>query len=243
MHKSDYLTDILVFGAHPDDIELGCAGTLIKHIRNGRSVSLVDLTKGELGTRGTAEIRLREAEEARAIIGASDRLNLAFRDGFFKVDEEHIRKVVEIIRLKKPAIVLCNATDDRHPDHGRAATLIREACFYAGLAKFKTSWEDKAQEVHRTENVYHYVQFRYIRPQIIVDITDTYDEKMKSILAFVSQFYNPDSKEAETLISSRDFMDFVDARLKEFGRIIGTKYAEGFTSVRIPAVDDLLTLK
>ncbi|MEQ8324421.1 MAG: bacillithiol biosynthesis deacetylase BshB1 [Vicingaceae bacterium] len=242
MIQSKNLTDILAIGAHPDDIELSCSGSLIKHIQQGKKVSMVDLTRGELGTRGSAQLRVEEAELARSIIGAEDRLNLGFRDGFFKVDEEHLREVVKVIRLKKPAIILCNAVDDRHPDHGKGAELVKQACFYSGLMKFETKWEGSMQEVHRPKALYHYIQFKYIRPDFLVDITAQHELKMKAIKAFSSQFYDPTSDEPDTLISSKGFLDFIEARMLEFGRIIGVKHAEGFTAQRIPGVEDLFSL-
>ena len=243
MKDVEYRTDILAIGAHPDDIELSSSGTLIKHVKAGKKVSMLDLTRGELGTRGNADLRVQEAEAARRIIGAEDRMNLAFRDGFFKVDEDHIREVVRIIRLKKPKIILCNATEDRHPDHGRAADLVQEACFFSGLRKFESQWEGHEQEIHRPKALYNYIQFKYIRPDFVVDISDHFEEKMKAIQAFSSQFYDPRSDEPESLISTEGFLEFIKARMRDYGRIIGVNHAEGFTAQRIPGVDDLLSLK
>lgn len=233
------MVDILAIGAHPDDIELGCAGTLLKQKSLGNSISLVDLTAGELGTRGNAEIRLKEAVDAAAILGVDDRINLGFKDGFFDVDEEHIKKLAAVIRYKKPRIILCNALEDRHPDHGKGAELVQKACFYAGLVKMETEYQGQPQAVWKPQAIYHYVQFKYIRPDFLVDISTHYDEKMKSILAYRSQFYDPTSNEPETMISSQEFLDFLNARMVEFGRIIGVKYAEGFNIKRVPGISDL----
>ena len=237
------MTDILAVGAHPDDIELSCAGTLLREISNGKKVAILDLTKGELGTRGNGETRIREAAASAQILGIDVRLNLGFKDGFFINDEIHIKEVVKIIRLLKPRVVLCNAVDDRHPDHSRAASLIKDACFYAGLVKFKTEYEGIQQEVHRPKAVHHYVQFKYIRPDFLIDISEFHETKMKSIFAYKSQFHNPESKEPETLISSQGFLDFIEARMIEYGRILGVKYAEGFTTTRIPGIESLSDLK
>jgi bacillithiol biosynthesis deacetylase BshB1 len=237
------MIDILAIGAHPDDIELSCAGTLLKQKSLGNSISIVDLTAGELGTRGSAEIRLKEARDAAVILGVEDRMNLGFRDGFFDVDEEHIKALACVIRHKKPRIVLCNALEDRHPDHGKGADLVQKACFYAGLVKMETEYQGQLQEVWRPQAVYHYIQFKYIRPDFLVDISAFYEEKMKSIKAYKSQFYDPTSNEPETMISSKEFLSFLDARMVDFGRILGVKYAEGFNIMRIPGVSDLLHLK
>jgi len=237
------MIDILAIGAHPDDVELGCGGTLLRQKSLGNSISILDLTQGELGTRGSAAIRRNEANEAAKIFGVEDRLNLNFKDGFFQVDEDHLREVVRIIRLKKPRIILCNALEDRHPDHSRGAELVKKACFYSGLVKLETEHNGERQDVWRPEAIYHYVQFKYIRPDFLVDITSFYDDKMKAIMAFKSQFFDPKSDEPETMISSKDFLDFMEARFIEFGRIIGVKYAEGFNIQRIPGVEDLNHLK
>lgn len=237
------MTDILAIGAHPDDVELSCSGTILREIGNGKKVAILDLTKGELGTRGDAETRMREASVAAGILGIETRINLGFKDGFFAEDEHHIKEVVKIIRLLKPRLILCNATEDRHPDHGRAASLIRKSCFYAGLVKFTTEHEGKQQEVHRPDAVYNYIQFKYIRPDFLVDISEFYETKMKSIKAYRSQFYNPESDEPETMISSKGFLDFIEARMIEYGRILGVKYAEGYTVNRIPGVSNLFDLK
>lgn len=234
--------DILAFGAHPDDIELGAGGTLAKHASNGFTIGLVDLTLGEMGTRGTPDIRLAEAAEAARILGASARHNLYMRDGFFAIDEYHIRKVVEVIRLHTPKWIICNAISDRHPDHGRAAKLLVEASFISGLKQFKTQWQDKEQQAFRPQAVYHYIQFLEITPDLVVDISGYEKLKMQSVLAHKSQFYDANSQEPETVISSKGFLESVEYRAKNFGRLIGTDYGEGFTVERLPGVNWLSDL-
>ncbi len=237
------MIDILAIGAHPDDVELSCGGTILKQISLGNKVAILDLTDGDLGTRGNGDIRRAEAEDSANILGLTERYRLHFRDGFFSEDEDHIREVVRILRLTRPKIVLCNAVDDRHPDHSKGASLVKKACFYSGLIKFVTEHEGQEQEVWRPESIYHYIQFKYLRPDFIVDVTPFYEKKMEAIKAYKSQFYDPESDEPETLISSKEFLEFLDARSIEFGRIIGAKYAEGFNISRIPEVDDLNNLK
>lgn len=226
------IVDILAIGAHPDDIELSCSGTIIKEVSNGKKVGLVDLTQGELGTRGSAEIRLKEAEAARQILGAEYRINLGFKDGFFNHDQQHLMPLIQAIRASKADIVFANAMHDRHPDHGKAGKLISEACFLAGLPKVKTELDGAVQEAHRPKLVLHYNQDRFLKPDICIDITDQMDTKMKAILAFSSQFHNPNSAEPETAISSKHFLDFVKGRAMEYGRPIGAMYAEGFKCER-----------
>lgn len=234
--------DILAFGAHPDDVELGCAGTLIKEIRNGKKVGIIDLTKGELGTRGTPEIRLEESKKALKIIGASVRENLGMKDGFFKNDEAHQLKIIETIRKYRPDIVIANAISDRHPDHGRGSDLVSESCFYSGLRKIQTRFHDKQQEPWRPKVVYHYIQFYDIKPDVLVDISQTMDGKMESIKAFSSQFYDPASGEPGTIISTIEFMDSIRERASILGRIVNCKFAEGFTVERYPGVNYLTSL-
>lgn len=235
--------DILAFASHPDDIELGCAGTLIAHIAQGKKVGIVDLTRGELGTRGTPETRLQEAEEAGRIMGLSVRENLGFADGFFQNDKEHQLKVVEMIRKYKPEIVIMNAIHDRHPDHGRGSELVSESCFKAGLKMIKThNSAGEEQESWRPKAVYHYIQDRLITPDLVVDVTDYWDIKMDTIRAFKSQFYNPDDNSPNTYISSPEFLDFVEARAKEMGHSIGVVYGEGFTKERNIGVRSLFDL-
>lgn len=229
--------DILAFAAHPDDIELAASGTIIKHIKQGKSVAIVDLTQGELGSRGSAQLRLKESEKSSKILGVSYRENLNIGDGFFEINQETLLKVVSAIRKYKPDVVLCNAPSDRHPDHGRASDLVSRACFLSGLIKIKTN-----QEAHRPKAVYKYIQDRYLKPDFVVDISSEMDLKMESILAFSSQFYSENDKEPKTPISSKEFLDFIYARAQEFGRNINVKYAEGFVVERPMGIDDLTKL-
>ena len=237
------MVDILAIGVHPDDVELSCVGTLIKHIELGYTVGLVDLTKGELGTRGTGEIRLAEAEDAAKILGAKFRENLEMRDGLFEINEENLMKVVSSIRAHRPKIVLANALEDRHPDHGRAAKLVHQACFLAGLRKIETMRDGKAQEHWRPKNVYHYIQDRNLIPDFVTDISGVIDKKMEVIMAFKSQFYDPNSKEPKSPISGKDFMDFVVSKSRAFGREAGFEYGEGFNTAKKIGVSDLFDLK
>ncbi|MDX5437229.1 MAG: bacillithiol biosynthesis deacetylase BshB1 [Pontibacter sp.] len=235
--------DILAFASHPDDIELGCAGTVIAHVAAGYKVGIVDLTQGELGTRGTAEIRLQEAEDAAKIMGVSVRDNLSLADGFFQNDRESQLKVIQSLRKYRPEIVIANAVHDRHPDHGRGGALVSEACFKAGLKMIKTQDEDGAeQEAWRPKVVYHYIQDRLITPDVIVDVTPHWEQKMDTIRAFKSQFYNPNDTSPNTYISSPEFLDFVEARAKELGHSIGVTYGEGFTKERHLGVKNLFDL-
>ena len=234
--------DILAFAAHPDDIELAASGTLLSHIAQGYTVGIADLTRGELGSRGSAELRDREAARSSEILGISVRENLRFRDGFFVKDEAHLLKVIEMIRKYRPQIVLANAEFDRHIDHGRAADLIHDACFLSGLRKVETIHAGVSQEPWRPKSVYHYIQDYYTKPDLIIDISPYFDKKMESIKAFSSQFYNPASNEPATPISGSDFMDAIIARAAQFGRLIGTKYGEGFTVKRPVGATDLTRL-
>lgn len=234
--------DILCFGAHPDDVELSCSGTVLKHIAMGKTVALVDLTRGELGSRGSAEIRDMEAAKAAEILGVEARVNLGMADGFFTHDEAHLRKVIEAVRVFQPEVVLCNAPEDRHPDHGRAGKLVSEACFLSGLLKIETSLDGIKQQHWRPKAVYHYIQDRYIKPDFCVDITPYYDKKMESIMAYSSQFYDPNSKEPNTPISGPEFLEFLNGRMAEFGRQINARYAEGFVTERPIGVEDITNL-
>lgn len=234
--------DILAFGAHPDDVELGCGGTIAKEISLGKKVGIVDLTRGELGTRGSVEIRNSESEKASQILGVSVRENLDMRDGFFKNDEEHQMKIIQMIRKYQPNIVLCNAVDDRHIDHGKGSKLVSDACFLSGLRMIETSLNGVAQEVWRPKLVYHYIQWKNINPDFVVDISGFIDVKMESILAYGSQFYNPNTNEPESPISSKNFLDSVKYRAQDLGRLIGTDSAEGFTVERYLAVNSLENL-
>ncbi len=231
--------DILAIGVHPDDVELGCAGTLLKHIEKGYKVGIVDLTQGELGTRGTPELRLEEAQRAAKILGVSARENLGFADGFFTNDKAHQLEVIRMIRKYQPDIVLCNANYDRHPDHGRSSVLVRDACFLAGLSKIETKENGIAQTAFRPRSVYHYIQAIHAEPDFVVDITPYMDKKMESVFAYTSQFFDPNSPEPNTFISSPEFIEFVKGRALHFGVPIGAKYAEAFTVDRIPGFDDL----
>ena len=235
--------DILAIGAHPDDVELSCSGTLLKHIALGKKCGIIDLTRGELGTRGSAELRKLEATKAAKILGVSVRDNLNMADGFFVNDKKHQLALVKKIRQYQPEIILCNAVSDRHPDHGRAAQLVSEACFYSGLIKIETSINSKKQTAWRPKAVYHYIQDKQLKPDFVVDITAFVDKKMEAIRAFQSQFYDPASKEPETYISRPDFLETILLRARELGKMIGVKYAEGFNSVRKAGVADFFQLK
>jgi len=234
--------DILAIGVHPDDIELGCAGTLIKHIAMGYKVGLCDLTMGQLGTKGTPTLRLQEAEEARKVMGALVRDNLGMEDGWFTIDKEHVLKIATVIRRYKPQLVLANAITDRHPDHGRASQLISEACFYSGLKAIELSHDGEPIEAWRPKAVYHYVQDRYVKPDLVVDITPYMEQKMACVRAFASQFYNPTDSSPQTPISSKLFLDSVEGKCRVYGRDIGVDYAEGFTAERNIGVNDLFDL-
>lgn len=234
--------DILAIGVHPDDVELSCSGTLIKSIAQGLKVGLCDLTQGELGTRGNAALRMQEAETSRQIMGASFRVNLKMADGFFQDNEENQRKIIEIIRACRPDIVLCNALEDRHPDHGRSAKMEKVACFLSGLRKIETFWEGEPQEAWRPKKVLHYIQDYWMDPSFIVDISDVWESKMQTIMAFSSQFYDPNSKEPMSPIASKEFMEGLKGRHLQLGRLINTVYAEGFISEKSIKVDSLLSL-
>jgi bacillithiol biosynthesis deacetylase BshB1 len=234
--------DILAVAAHPDDIELACSGTLMHHLHLGKKVGILDLTQGELGTRGNASIRLKEAQNAAEILGISLRDNLGLDDGFFQNDKSHQLEIIKKIRQYQPEIVLCNALTDRHPDHGRAAELVSNACFYSGLVKIETIADGLIQNPWRPKTVYHYIQDYHQKPDFVLDISDFMDQKMDSIKAFKSQFYDPQSTEPNSPISSKEFLDFVIARAAEFGRQIGVKYAEGFTSKRYLGIKNLFDL-
>jgi len=235
--------DILAFGAHPDDVELGASGTIAKEISLGKKVGIIDLTRGELGTRGTKEIRDAEAKNAAEILGVSIRENLQFRDGFFINDELHQLEIIKMIRKYKPEIVLCNAIDDRHIDHGKGSKLVSDACFLSGLTKIETEVEGSKQLAWRPKNVYHYIQWKNIEPDFVVDITGFMDKKMSSVLAYSSQFYDSNSKEPVTPITSKNFLDSITYRAQDLGRIVGVDFAEGFTVERYLAVNSLDNLK
>lgn len=235
--------DILAVGAHPDDIELSCSGTLLKHIDLGYTVGLLDLTRGEMGTRGTPELRMEEAENARKMMGAEFRKNLWMADGFFECSKENKLKIIEVIREHQPDIVFANALKDRHIDHGRGADIVAEACFLSGLQKIETKDSNgKIQDRWRPKAIYHYIQDRQLTPDLVVDITDYIERKIELILAFRSQFYDPDSKELETPLTSSDFFDLIKGKNKTFGRDTNYTYAEGFNVTRTIGVQDLVKL-
>ena len=238
--------DILAFGSHPDDVELGCAATIAKEISLGKKVGIIDLTKGELGTRGTVETRDEEAKMASEILGVDIRLNMGFADGFFENDKLHQLEVIKMIRKFKPDIVLCNAVNDRHIDHAKGSKLVSDACFLSGLLKIDTKFDeddDSWQEPWRPKQVYHYIQWKNLEPDIVVDVSGFIDKKMDSVLAYKTQFYNKNSKEPETPISSKNFIDSVKYRARDMGRLVGVEYGEGFTVERYPSVDSLFDLK
>ena len=225
--------DILAFGAHPDDVELSCAGTLLVEKKNGKKVGVVDLTQGELGTRGTAEIRRKEAAAAAAILQLDVRENLKLPDGFFKNDEAHQRRIIQAIRKFQPEIVLCNAPEDRHPDHGRSAQLMEDAVFLSGLRKIETTQDEQIQDVWRPSYVFNYIQDNYMHPNFLIDISDVMEQKLASIRAYGTQFDSPNLNEPQTYISTPDFLESIIYRAKMYGKMIGVKYAEGYISKKI----------
>ncbi len=231
--------DLLAFGVHPDDIELSCAGTLLVEKKNGKKVGIIDLTQGELGTRGNAETRKEEAANSAAILGVDIRENLEMADGFFKNDEENQRKIIQALRKYRPEIIICNALEDRHPDHGRSALLVNDAAFLSGLRKIQTFDENKEQQEWRPKHVFHYIQDTYFKPDFVVDISEVFDKKVEAIEAFSTQFYNgeKDDKEPQTYISSPEFLESVINRSKMFGKMIGVKHAEGFISKKMIGIN------
>lgn len=235
--------DVLAFGAHPDDVELGCGGTIAKEVANGKKVGIIDLTRGELGTRGTAETRDEEACNAAKILGVGMRTNMGFADGFFVNDKEHQLAIIKMIRKYQPEIILCNAIDDRHIDHGKGSQLVSDACFLSGLTKIETEDEGVLQNPWRPKQVYHYIQWKNLEPDITVDVSGFIDKKMASVLAYKTQFFDANSKEPETPISSKNFTDSIIYRSRDLGRLIGVEHAEGFTVERYVAVASLFDLK
>lgn len=234
--------DILAFAAHPDDVELAASATLMKHISLGKKVGVIDLTQGELGTRGTIETRFEEAKEASKVMGIHFRGNLKIEDGFFEHSRDNLLKIIEQIRRFQPEIVLANAISDRHPDHGRASKLVSEACFLAGLRKIETFRDDVQQEAFRPRLVLHYIQDRLIEPDFVIDVSEFHERKLKAIMSYKTQFFNPDSNEPSTPISNKEFLDSITARMVEFGRRINVKYAEGFTvekTIGVNSFDEL----
>lgn len=234
--------DILAIGAHPDDVELSCAGTIAKEISRGKKVGILDLTRGELGTRGSAEIRDQEAAAAAEVLGVEVRENLEFSDAFFTNNASHQMEIIKIIRKYQPEIVLCNAVDDRHIDHGKAAKLISDACFLSGLRKIETIMNGENQPAWRPKHVFHYIQWKNLKPDFVVDITGFLDKKIDSVKAYRSQFYSEDSKEPETPISSSNFLDSITYRAQDMGRLINTEHAEGYNVDRYVAVDSVFDL-
>ena len=234
--------DILAIGAHPDDVELSCAGTIAKEISRGKKVGILDLTRGELGTRGTAEIRDQEATVAAQVLGVEVRENLEFSDAFFTNNASHQMEIIKMIRKYQPEIVLCNAVDDRHIDHGKAAKLISDACFLSGLRKIETIMNGENQPAWRPKHVFHYIQWKNLKPDFVVDITGFLDKKIDSVKAYRSQFYSEDNKEPETPISSSNFLDSITYRAQDMGRLINTEHAEGYNVDRYVAVDSVFDL-
>lgn len=228
--------DILAVGAHPDDVELGCAGTILKLINEGKKVAIIDLTEGELGTRGTAETRRAETKLAMDILGVSERENLKMKDGFLSNSEEYQYRIIEMVRKYRPEIVLANAIDDRHPDHAKAAKLTSDACFLAGLPKVKTTLDGVEQEAWRPKHIFHYIQWKNIQPDFVIDITDFMEKKVEACLAYKTQFYDPNSQEPVTPIATKDFLESLTYRAQDLGRLSGVAYAEGFTTEKMIAL-------
>lgn len=235
--------DVMAIGAHPDDAELSCSGVLLVEKKNGKKTGIIDLTQGEMGTRGTAETRKQEAEDAAKILQLDVRENLGLRDGFFRNEEDDQLKVIEAIRKYRPEVILCNAREDRHPDHGRGARLVSDACFLSGLRKVKTIFNGAEQEAWRPKYVLHYIQDRFLQPDFVIDISEVMDTKLESIKAYGTQFHNPGLNEPQTYISTPDFLDSIIYRSKMMGKMIGVKYAEGFISekmIGLPNLDVLI---
>ena len=234
--------DILAFGAHPDDVEMSAGATLAKEIAAGKTVGIVDLTQGELGTRGTPEIRKQEALNAAKILGASFRVNLGLADGFFQNDRQSQLKVIEVLRRAQPKIVLCNAVEDRHIDHGKGSKLSSDACFLSGLRRIETELDGESQQAWRPRHVYHYIQWKELEPDFVVDVSGYMDKKLEAVFAYRSQFYDENSKEPETPISSKNATESLRYRNRNLGRLIGTEYGEGFTVERYTAVHSVFDL-
>lgn len=236
------MIDLLAIAAHPDDAELGCSGTLLRHKAAGKKIGIIDLTKGELGTRGSSEQRTLEAEQASKVLGLDIRENLGFADGFFQNDKNHQLELIRVIRTYKPKVILANAITDRHPDHGKAAALIADACFLSGLPRIVTKSGNREQEAWRP-TLFHYIQDKYIHPSFVVDISEYMPRKMEAIKAFKTQFFDGASNEPSTYISSPIFLESILARATEFGKSIGARYAEGFTSAKIIGVEDIFSIR
>ena len=235
--------DILAIGAHPDDVELGCAGTIAKEISKGKKVGIVDLTRGELGTRGDANTRDTESNDAANLLGVEFRENLNFSDCFFSNDKEHQLKLVEVIRKYKPDLVICNAVQDRHIDHSKAAKLVTDACFLSGLKKIETTYDSISQDPWRPVNVYHYIQWNNNEPDFVVDISDFIKNKLDAVMCYKSQFYDPNDNSEVTPISTKNFLDSIEYRARDLGRLTGVEYAEGFNALRTPIVNHISDLK
>ena len=227
--------DILAIGAHPDDVELGCGGTLAKLILEGKKAAIVDLTQGELGTRGTNVTRAQEAASASEILGISARENLKMKDGFILNSEEYQMQIVKMIRKYQPEIVLANAVDDRHPDHAKAAKLVSDACFLSGLVKIETELDGENQKQWRPKQVFHYIQWKHITPDFVIDISNFMEKKIKACLAYKTQFYDPNSNEPMTPIATKDFLESLTYRAQDLGRLSGVEFAEGFTTEKLLA--------
>lgn len=234
--------DILAIGSHPDDVELGCSATIAKEVQRGKKVGIIDLTRGELGTRGTAQTRDAEAKDAANILGISMRANMEFADGFFLNDRQHQMELIKMIRKYRPEMVLCNAIDDRHIDHAKGSQLVSDACFLSGLMKIETEINGYKQEHWRPKHVYHFIQWKHIEPDFVVDVTGFMDIKMKAVMAYKTQFYDANSKLPETPISSKNFTDSVDYRARDLGRIIGVEHGEGFTVERYIGVKSVFDI-
>lgn len=229
--------NILAIGTHPDDVELGCAATIAKEISLGKKVGILDLSRGELGTRGSAAIRAIEARNASKILGVKVRENLGFADGFFENNKEHQLEIIKIIRKYRPEIILCNAIEDRHIDHAKGSKLVSDACFLSGLEKIETELNGEKQDSWRPKHVYHYIQWKNLEPDFVVDVTGFIETKLKAVKAYSSQFYDPESEEPSSPISSKNFIESITYRARDLGRLIGTEYAEGFTTERVVAVN------
>jgi N-acetylglucosamine malate deacetylase 1 len=236
--------DILALGAHPDDVELGCGATIAKEASKGKKIGIIDLTRGELGTRGTAKTRDEEAKDSAKILNVVVRENMEFADGFFLNDKEHQLAIIKKIRQYQPEIVICNTVDDRHIDHGKGSKLVSDACFLSGLVKIETKTAlGELQKPWRPKQVYHYMQWKNLQPDLVVDVSGFIETKMKSVLAYKTQFYDENSKEPETPISSKNFTDSIIYRARDLGRLVGVEYAEGFNVERHVAVDSLFDIK
>ncbi|MBU2914804.1 bacillithiol biosynthesis deacetylase BshB1 [Reichenbachiella agariperforans] len=235
--------DVLAFAAHPDDIELSCGGTLLSLAAQGKKTGIVDFTRGEMGTRGTPEIRDQEAAAAAQILHLTARENLGFKDVYFENNDAHVLEVVKMIRKYQPSIILANSISDRHPDHGKAAAIVKKALFIAGLKKVETILEGETQEIWRADNLYHYIQTDYHHPDFVVDVSDYWTKRMEAVRAYQSQFFNPSAGASNTLISSPEFMELLEARAREYGMAIRVKYGEGFVKDRMLGVSDLTSLR